>query len=450
MQAPSVGWLLALMDEGVLADVDGAVINLRDGVSAEAFAQDDGAMAGTGKVGGTEVAVFAQEPSYKGGSMGLKHTKRLEKLVAIATKKKVPIIGLYDSGGVRVQEGGNSLEEASALVGQLMKARDAVPVINAVMGTISGAASYSAASGDILIMISGVSRMFVWGPGVVKAETGADVTIEQLGGTQVHSENGTASLVVEGEKECLATVKRVVGYFGERPKEPVPPALSTSGKDAMELIEGTFDAGSFLEFRSFFARNVITGLALLGGKTVGVVASNKRVMRGFMDVDSCNKLARFASMCNSLRIPMVTLLDSPGVYPAVEQERAGLISASGEAIKEYASDRCPKVTVVVGEAYGGIFVGFASKALGSRKVFAYPNAKISVMGVPAYIEIFHKKKLESLKEADRRKEVERISSEFLKQMDPAIGVSLGYIDEIIDPSETRDKLLAAFEGVRSS
>lgn len=442
MVAPSVGRLLALMDDGILKDIDGAVVHLRDGVSAEAFALDDGVMAGTGRVAGMEVAIFAQEPSYKGGSMGLKHTKRLGRLVETAIKRKLPLIGLYDSGGARVQEGGNCLEEASALVGRLMKARDVVPVVNAVMGTITGGATYSAASGDVLIMIRGVSRMFVWGPGVVKAETGVEVGMDALGGTEVHSANGAASLVVDGERECLAAVKRVVGYFGSRLKS-VPPAYRTKGKDAMEIIGGVFDADSFLEFRSFFARSVITGLARLEGRTVGVVASNKAVMRGFMDVDSCKKLAKFASMCNSLKIPMITFLDSPGVYPAVEQEKAGIISASGEAIKEYASDRCAKVTVVVGEAYGGIFVGFASKALGSRKVYAYPGARISVMGLPSYIEIFHKKKLDPLGEAERKKETERISSEFLKQMDPMIGVKLGYIDEVISPQETREKLLDA-------
>jgi len=440
----SVGWLLSLIDEGRIVDVDGSDVDLRDGVSVEAIAQDDGVIAGTALVGGNEVAIFAQESSYKGGSMGLKHTKRLEKLVAIATEKALPIVGLYDSGGVRVQEGGYSLEEASALLGQLMKAKDAVPVVNAVMGTTTGAATYAAYMGDVLVMTRGLSRMFVWGPGVAKAETGAEVSVEELGGADVQMSNGTSSFTAKSEKECLELVKRVIGYFASKREDPLPPHGKPGGEGPMGIQEGTFDAGTFLEFRRSFATNVITGLARLEGRTVGVVASNKDVLRGFMNNDSCKKVSRFVSMCNSLAVPLVTFLDSPGFYPAVEEERSGLISTSGEAIKEYASDRCLKFTVVTGEAYGGVFVGFASKALGAKKVFAYPGARISVMGLPAFIEIFQKKKLEALREDQRKKERDRISEEFLKQMDPSMGVKLGYIDEIIDPSETRARLISAF------
>jgi acetyl-CoA carboxylase carboxyltransferase component len=444
VQLPSVGWLLSLIEDGKIFDVDGSSVDLRGGVSAEAIAQDDGVIAGTAQVEGNEVAVFAQEPSYKGGSMGLKHTKRLERLVSIATERGLPIIGLYDSGGVRVLEGGNSLEEASALLGQLMKAKDVVPVVNAVMGTTTGAATYSAYMGDVLVVTRGLSRMFVWGPGVVKAETGAEVGMEELGGADVQMANGTASLVAESEKESLELVKRVVSYFATRHTNPTMPKASVDTEGPVGIIEGTFDAGSFLEFRSRFANNVTTGLARLEGRTVGIVASNKKTLRGFMDNDSCKKVSKFVSMCNSLAVPLITFLDSPGFYPAAEQERSGLISMSGEAVKEYASERCPKVTVVSGDAYGGVFVGFASKALGARKVFAYPKARISVMGLPAFLEIFQKKKLEALKGDERAKEYKRISQEFLKQMDPSIGVRLGYIDAIIDPSETRARLVSAF------
>lgn len=443
MQAPSVGRLLAVVDDGRLAGLDGVVLDLRSGISAKTFAEYDGVIIGGARVGGVEVSIFAQEPTYKGGSMGVKHTKRIERLVDFAIEEKLPLIGLYDSGGVRVQEGGSALEEASALVGKLLKARDTVPVVNVVMGTISGAATYAASIGNVLVMLRGKSRMFVWGPGTVKAETGVEVTMDELGGTDVHTANGSASLVVEDEKECAGLLRRLVGYLCGRQATAAGPGRAR-GEGAMDLIESTFDKGSFLEFRSASARSVITGLASLGGRTVGVVASNKEVLRGFLDVGSCKKLSRFVSMCNSLRIPMVTFLDCPGVYPAPEQERLGIVAASGEAIKEYASERSPKVTVVTGEAYGGAFVGFASKALGSRKVFAYPKAKISVVGVPSYIETFQKKRLEAMKEEERKAEVERVTAEFLKQMDPRIGVERGYIDEVIDPSQARAKLMAAF------
>ena len=438
-----MGWLLGIADGGRLQDLEGSVLDLTKPIPPGAFARYDGVVAGIAKVRGTEAAVFAQEPSYKGGSMGLGHTKRLEKLVSVATDEKLPIIGFYDSGGVRVQEGGHSLEEASALVGQLIKARDVVPVICAGWGTVRGAAAYAAYLGDAIVMIRGRSCRFVWGPGVARAETNTAVTAEELGGADVHSANGTASHVVGSEGECLETVVQLLAYF--RGKGPSAPRSAASA-GAPGPIAQTFDPGSFVEFRGSYSRSVVTGLALLEGKTVGVIASNKAVMRGFLDVDACRKISRFASMCNSLRVPLVTLLDSPGVYPGPEQERAGLIRASGEAIREYASSGCPKVTVITGEAYGGAFVGFASKALGSRKVFAYPTAQISVLSLPAYSEIFLKRRLDALAGEARQTELDRSSNEFLKQMDPSIGVKEGYIDEIIEPSQTRAKLIEAFRG----
>jgi len=437
-----VGWLSELVDDGLLLDVDGARIELRHGISAEAIALDDGAIAGTAKVGGTPVAIFAQEPTYKGGSMGLGHIRRLEKLVKIATEKKLPIVGLYDSGGARVQEGGSSVEEASALIGSLIRAKEVVPVISAVMGTISGGASYAASLGDALVMIRRTSRMFIWGPGVVKAETGIDVGSEDLGGTDVHSANGTASMVVDDEKECFDLVKRIVGYFSG-PTGAVEPESGVPGGGAMDTISKTFDAGSFLEFRSSFAKNVVTGLARLRGETVGLVASNKSVSRGLMDVESCRKVVLFASVCNSLRIPLLTFLDSPGFYPGAEQEREGLVMFSGEAVKEYASERCPKVAVVTGEAYGGVFLAFASKALGTKRVFAYPEAKISVMSLSAYLETFYRRKLDSIDPEERRKQTDRLAAEFSRNMNPLLGVEHGYIDEVIDPSQTRSKLISA-------
>jgi acetyl-CoA carboxylase carboxyltransferase component len=327
-----------------------------------------------------------------------------------------------------------------------MKAGDEVPVISAVMGTTSGAASYAAFTGSVLIMIRDRSKMFIWGPGVVKAETGEDVDTEHLGGAYVQSSNGTPSLVASTEEECIGLVKRLVHYLaGPQKPDTTTPATAIQRNEIVGVPEGVFDVGSFLEFRSFYATNLVTGLAKLAGKTVGLVATNKDVLRGFFDIDACHKLSKFVSMCNALRLPLVTFLDSPGFYPATKQEKAGIISASAEAMKEYASDRSPKVTVVSGEAYGGVFVGFASRALGARKVFAFPGAKMSVMSLSAYIEIFQRKKLEALDGERRKAELDKIVADFNKQMDPAIGVSTGYIDEVIQPAEARAKLIAAFE-----
>ena len=443
METPSVGWLLGIVDDGRLNDVDGTEIDLRQPLPPDTLAHDDGAIAGIARIGGTEAAVFAQDPTYKGGSMGLGHTKRLERLVIVAAESKLPIIGFFDSGGVRVQEGGHSLEEASAVVGHLIKAREVVPVISVIMGSVSGAAAYSAYMGDAIVMIKGKSSLFVWGPGVAKAETQKEVGIEELGGWQVHSANGTASHVVESDQQALSLVKTLLAYY--RGKGGKTGAQARTGVTP-KPIEAAFDPESFIEYRGGYAGSVVTGLALLEGKTFGVIASNKEVLRGFLDVDACRKISRFAGMCNTLDIPMVTFLDCPGVYPAAEQERAGLIRASGEAIKEYASAGCPKVTVITGDAYGGAFVGFASKALGSKKVYAYPTARISVLSLPAYLEIIMRRKLDAMKEEERKEELEKSSAAFMRQMDPSIGVKEGYVDEIIEPAQTRAKLVEAFRG----
>jgi len=444
METPSVGWLLGIADDGRLTDVEGTEIDLKKPLPQDTMAHDDGAIAGIVRIGGADVAVFAQEPTYKGGSMGLGHTKRLERLVSVAAESKLPIIGFYDSGGVRAQEGGHSLEEASALVGHLIKAREVVPVISVIMGAVSGAAAYSAYMGDAIVMIKGKSSLFVWGPGVAKAETQKEVGTEELGGWKVHSSNGTASHVVENEAECLNVVRRLLAYFRGRGERAI--SGYRLAQPPLRPIEASFDPGSFIEFRGGYAQSVVTGLALLEGKTLGVIASNKEVLRGFLDVDACRKMTRFASICNTLGIPMVTFLDCPGVYPGAEQEKAGLIRASGEAIKEYASSGCPKVTVITGEAYGGAFVGFASKALGSKKVYAYPTARISVLSLPAYSEIFLKRKLDAMKAEERKTELEKASAAFTRLMDPSIGVDEGYVDEIIEPAQTRAKLIEAFKG----
>ena len=282
---------------------------------------------------------------------------------------------------------------------------------------------------------------------MAKSEVIAEVSAEELGGWTVHSTNATASHVVEDEGEGFEAVRGLLAYFGGKGSS-LQPRTTAAGVSAPRPVQDTFDPGSFIGFRSLYARSVVTGLALLEGETVGVIASNKEVMRGFLDVEACRKMTRFASMCNSLRIPLVTFLDSPGVYPGPEQERAGLIRASGEAMKEYASSGCPKFAIITGEAYGGAFVGFASKALGSKKVFAYPTARISVLSLPAYSEIFLRRRLEALKDEARRAELDRGSTEYARQMDPAIGVGQGYIDEVIAPQQTRAKLIEAFRTAR--
>jgi acetyl-CoA carboxylase carboxyltransferase component len=413
----------------------------------------DGVVTGTATVSGRKVIVFAEDSSYKGGSMGKIHLLGVRRAVDKAVKLGVPVIALLDSGGARVHEGVQAESEAGGMLASMVNASGRVPQICAVMGTCVGGASYAAGLCDFQVMVKGTAQMSMWGPGVVKAETGRDVSLEELGGTGVHlGRSGVAALGAKDDADCIAQVKRLLGYFPEnssrqpprapsRPPAKGPPtALDQGLQDAIGLLEAVFDGGSILELQGRFAPSFITALARLDGRPVGIVSSQARRSGGHLDIDSADKISRFVKTCGRFNIPIITFVDSPGFLPGPAQERRGSIRHGVAILAAYSQAAAPKITVIAGRAYGAAFTSLCSKSLGIDYVVAYPTADLSVMRPDAYAMIFHRRELGPLS-ADRREGLlKKITAEYRARGEPEMAVSLGYVDRLIQPGETRETL----------
>jgi acetyl-CoA carboxylase carboxyltransferase component len=422
--------LSALVDAGSYRDIDGLEVDLSKELKEETVRESDGVLSGTASVSGRRVVVFSQVQSYRGGSIGKRHARRIRDAVVRALELHSPLIGFYDSGGARVQEGVASLAETAGVLKELVAAKGRIPQFAAVLGTVSGGAAYAASLADFLVMVQGKGRMFVWGPGSVKVETGRSVTAEELGGSSIHTKNGAVTVLSKSEDEAVDAVKHALNFMlRAEPRNP----RKKRGSGGMPLIESLVDSGSFYELQGFYAANVTTGLARLDGRGVGVVATNK----GFLDVDASKKVTKFVAMCNAMNLPVITLLDTPGFYPSIDQERRGLIEASVQLATVYSKEHPLKVTVVTGEVYGGAFVFLASKTMGVRRVYAFPKAKVSVLGLKHYVEVFVQKKVSNLRGAKRKEEFDRMVGEYAANMDPKVGVLMGYLDGVITQSELR-------------
>jgi len=435
----AVARLLRLVDRGTFRDLERSETKAR-GVRSS---WSDGAIAGRAKVGGRKVVVFSQDEGYKGGSMGVEHTRALSKAVGEAAESKLPLLGIYSSGGARVQEGTASLAEAAELLNRMVRVKGRIPQISAVVGNVSGGAAYAAAMADVIVIVKGRGRMFVWGPSVVAAETRRKVTLEGLGGSDVHIRNGLASLVV-GEDDWAERIRLLLSFLG--PSEARPPASKPKDKperNARRLIDSVFDGGSFLELHKNYGMSAVCGLARLKGRPVGVVATNFGVGQGFLDVEASRKIAKTVSLCNCWKLGTVTFLDSRGYLPSPSQETKGLIEVSREMISEYSKGRQPKVTVVTGEAYGGVFVAMAGKAGPLRRVLAYPGSRIAVLSLQSYLEVFHRRRLDRMPGELRKAEFNRLSLDYLATMDPKVWERKHYITRVIQPRETREELIEA-------
>jgi acetyl-CoA carboxylase carboxyltransferase component len=448
----SVAWkrLDQLLDRFSFQEVDE-----RDGLqkysTEAAVALLDGILCGTARIDGVPVMAFAQDPSHMGGSLGKAHVGKLRRAVDQAVASRIPVVGLIDSAGGRFQEGATSLSEAGGAIRSMVDASGVVPQVYAVVGTAVGAAAYSAGMADFLIMIEGVSKMFAWGPGVMKAEGEVEITAEALGGTAVHAkDNSTCSLVARDELECLELIRRVLTYLPQnRARGGIEENATTTEAsfaydaaqhlDPRELVRAISDAGTFLELRAGFAPGFSTSLAKLGGASVGLVASE---LNGSIDVDATDKIARLVRTCDCYGIPVVSFIDSPGFLPDPSQEKEGIERHGARMMYAIAEATVPKVSVIVGRAYGGAMTGLCSKQLGIDVVLAYKSAEIQVLSFSSYLEIFQKKKLAGLSPKERDAAVEELKSQYHTMGTPEKAVSLGYVDRIIEPQKTREELIA--------
>ncbi|MEM0079791.1 MAG: acyl-CoA carboxylase subunit beta [Nitrososphaerota archaeon] len=418
----------------------------------------DGIITGLGRIDGRLVAVYAQDATFMGGSIGEVHANKISRILDRAMELGVPIIGLNDSGGARIQEGVASLHAIGEYFARNVRASGVIPQIIVIMGPCAGGAVYSSALGDFIIMVEKTSYMFITGPRVVKAVMGEDVSFEELGGAEVHAKlSGVADFTAPNDVEALNLVKRLLSYLPSNCLED-PPFIDTGDPpdrvneelnymipddprksyDIRNIINVVFDKGSFLEVKKDFAPNAVVGFARLAGFTVGVVANQPAVLAGVLDIDSSDKIARFVRFCDCFNIPIITFVDVPGYLPGTKQEHGGIIRHGAKIIYAYSEATVPKISIIVRKAYGGAYIAMCSKSLGADVVFAYPTAEIAVMGPEGAVEVIYRKEIESAEPSKREEIISQLIREYrAKFANPYVAAGLGYINAVIEPKETR-------------
>ena len=454
-----------LLDEGTFEELDSLVTHrsVEFGLDKQKY-YGDAVVTGHGKIDGRLVYVYSQDFTVLGGSLSEAVGEKICKVMDMAVKNGAPIIGLNDSGGARIQEGVVSLRGYGDIFLRNVLASGVVPQISVIVGPCAGGAVYSPAITDFTFMVAGTSQMYITGPEVVRAVTQDEVTHEELGGAGVHSsKSGIAHFAIEGEEDCLAEVRRLLSFipsnnmedppFAEPVDDPerrcddlasIVPDDSTKPYDIREVIYSIVDDGDFLEVHPFWAANITVGFARMGGRPVGIVANNPMVLAGVLDIDSSRKGARFVRFCDAFNIPIVTLTDVPGYLPGIAQEHGGIISHGAKLIYAYSEATIPKVTVIVRKAYGGAYLVMGSKHMRADINFAWPSAEIAVMGPDGAVNIVFRREIKAAAdpEAKRKELLEQYREQFAN---PYITASRGFIDDVIEPRDTRLKIIRALE-----
>ncbi len=427
----------------------------------------DGVVTGYGTVDGRLVYVYAQDFTFVGGSLAEMHAKKICKVMDLALKMGVPIIGLNDSGGARIQEGIDSLAGYGEIFYRNVMASGAIPQIVAIMGPCAGGAVYSPAIMDFVFMVKGTSHMFITGPAVIKSVTGEEVTFEQLGGAETHAKiSGVTGFMAEDEEECIHAVKKLLGYLPSNNLEDPPvvedaelltsdpellnivPVDPRKAYDMRLLISRIMDKDTFFEVHRHYALNALVGFARMNGVSVGVVANQPIHYAGCLDVDASDKIARFVRFCDAFNIPLTTFVDVPGYLPGVRQEHGGIIRHGAKVIYAYSEASVPKITLILRKAYGGGYIAMCSKHLGADVVFAWPTAELAVMGPEGAVNIIFRREISK---AENPEEVrENLIREYREKFaNPYVAASKGYIDQVIDPQETRLQIARALKTLTS-
>lgn len=457
--------LSLLLDSGTFVELDPFVTH-----RATAFGMDkveapaDGVVTGYGAINDRLTFVFSQDFTVLGGSLGEAHAQKICKVMDLALRTGAPVVGLNDSGGARIQEGVASLGGYAEIFLRNTLASGVIPQVSAIMGPCAGGAVYSPAITDFIIMVRGTSYMFVTGPQVVKAVTREDVTFEELGGADIHaSRSGVAHFVAESDEECLALVRRLLSYLPQNNLEEPPRVPATDDPrrmdpdldtivpldphrpyDMREVITRVVDDGEFLEVHRHFAPNLVVGFARLGGRAVGVVAQQPAVLAGVLDIDSSVKGARFVRFCDAFNIPLVTFVDVPGFLPGTAQEHGGIIKHGAKLLFAYCEATVPKLAVITRKAYGGAYDVMSSKHIRGDVNLAWPSAEIAVMGPEGAIDIIFRRELEESPDPEARRA--ELVAEYRRQFaNPYVAAARGYLDDVIEPRETRPRLISALE-----
>jgi propionyl-CoA carboxylase beta chain len=452
--------IILLLDQGSFHEIGSGIVNYGYYFEGDQQPIDyDGVITGYGKINGKNVFVYAQDFSVHGGSLGLKHGRKIAHIIKLAINAKSPVIGIYDSGGARIEEGVNALAGCGEMMYYNTLASGYIPQLSIIAGPCAGASAYSPALMDFVYMVDKVGCMFITGSDVVKSVTGEECTLEELGGAEVHSEiTGVAHFRYRKEKECFRAVRKLIDLLPsscmEKPKINCPyrekdnsgiggllPSESKKVYDMKDIISELVDHNSFIEVQEEFARSIIVGFAKLSEITIGIIANQPQINCGSIDFDSSDKAARFVRFCDSFHIPIVTLVDTPGYLPGKNQEQSGIIRHGAKLLFAYSEASVPKLTVVIRKAYGGAYIAMGSKHMGADYVYAWPDSEIAVMGAESAVSILCKKELAAMNKEQRadyiREQTDRYAT---KHRNANLAVFEGYVDEIIEPHKMRYRL----------
>lgn len=451
-----------LLDEGSFVEFDRFMVHRCSNFEMEnKKILGDGVITGWGKIDGRQVYVFAQDFTVFGGSLGESFAKKICKIMDLAVQNGCPVIGLNDSGGARIQEGVIALAGYAEIFYRNVQASGVIPQISAILGPCAGGAVYSPAITDFTFMVDKTSHMFITGPDVVKAVTGEDISFDELGGAETHSKiSGVTHFRYKSEEECLEQVKVLLSYIPSNNLDEAPlletddpidreetelntiiPDNPNRPYDMLDIITKITDNGDFFEIQEEFAQNIIIGFGRLGGKSVGIVANQPKYLAGTLDISASIKASRFVRFCDAFNIPLITFVDVPGFLPGKNQEHGGIIIHGAKLLYAYSEATVPKITVITRKAYGGAYDVMCSKHIRADINFAWPSAEIAVMGSQGAVNIIFRKDL--AKNPNSKDELVKEYTE--KFANPYVAAEMGYLDDVIEPSKTRLKLIQALE-----
>ena len=458
-----------LLDQGSFQELDPFVVHrsYEFGLDEKRI-PGDGVVTGFGRIAGRLVFVYAQDFTVFGGSLSETHAEKICKIMDMAMKNGAPVIGLCDSGGARIQEGVESLAGYSEIFLRNTLASGLVPQISAIMGPCAGGAVYSPALTDFCIMVRETSNMFITGPNVIKAVTHGDVTSEELGGADTHSsKSGVSHFAAENDEEALYLVRRLLSFLPQNNLEDAPlitpsddptradlalndivPDHPNRPYDMKEVLSRIVDNGDFFEVHEHFARNILVGFARLNGRPVGIVAQQPNVLAGVLDIDASVKAARFVRFCDCFNIPIVTFEDVPGFLPGVAQEHGGIIRHGAKLLYAYCEATVPKITIITRKAYGGAYCVMNSRHIRGDLVYAWPSAEIAVMGPDGAVNVVFRREIDAADDPDATRQ--RLIREYTEKFaNPFVAAARGYVDDIIEPAETRARLIAGLEMLKN-
>ncbi len=454
-----------LLDEGSFEEIGKFVMHrTKDFGMDKQYFLGDGVVTGYGTIDGRLIYVYSQDFTVFGGSLSEAHAEKIVRIMDLAMKNGAPVIGLNDSGGARIQEGVVSLGGYADIFYKNTLASGVIPQLSAIMGPCAGGAVYSPAITDFIFMVENTSYMFVTGPNVVKTVTHEEVTSEELGGASTHStKSGVTHFSCQNEVVCLNDLKKLLSYIPQNCEEEPPMLPYEAGSsetrpdlneivpdnpnqpyDMREVIEGTIDKDTFFEVHKNFAENMVVGFGRIGGRSIGIVGNQPAVLAGVLDINASNKAARFVRFCDAFNIPLLVFEDVPGFLPGTDQEWNGIISNGAKLLYAFCEATVPRVTVITRKAYGGAYDVMNSKHIGADMNYAWPSAEIAVMGAKGASEIIFKREIAEAEDSEAKLQ-EKVDEYTRKFANPYRAAHRGYVDEVIKPENTREKLMKAFK-----